>query len=216
MAYLTDGFVPEWYVKDRPKGLALAKRLVAAELWQPGESAGETGFWYHDWKPENLKVNVLAARERARQRKAKSRESQGESQGPSRVTHTSRHASVTPSVTVPTPTHTNPTQPISNSLVDSSGGVTSVDAPVGHTPRPHCSKHHENSDTACLPCKKRREWDEAQAEVDVADELEAKRLNREARENCTRCHGTNTYEDNRGHVRKCFPHLDAEGQAVNA
>jgi hypothetical protein len=102
MAYLTDGFVPEWFVKEKPRGLALAKRLIDSGLWHCAEKDGEQGFQFHDWKPECTKEHVMAVREKARQRKAKQRESQGES----RVTDGGTHASVPPT------TQPNPTQPI--------------------------------------------------------------------------------------------------------
>lgn len=58
-------------------------------------------------------------------------------------------------------------------LVTSSGGVTSVDA---RGPRPHCPDHEENYEGPCRRCMKRREWDEANADLAAADELERKRL----------------------------------------
>jgi hypothetical protein len=78
MAYLTDGFVPEWYVKSWPKGAALAKRLVTARLWYPAEVDGECGWSYHEWR-QDTKAQILADREKARQRKARQRESHPQS-----------------------------------------------------------------------------------------------------------------------------------------
>lgn len=50
MGYLTDGFVPEWYVKSWPKGVALAKRLVEARLWIPTTNEeGESGWQFHEF-----------------------------------------------------------------------------------------------------------------------------------------------------------------------
>lgn len=165
MAYLTDGFVPEWFVKEKPRGIALAKRLVAAGLWQAGEKDGDAGWWFHDWKPECTKAHVLAVRENARQRKAKSRES-----------HDRSHVTdgVTDGVSPPSclvPTQPNPTQP-STPVVDSGGGVTQV-AALG--PRPECPDHEENSETACRKCRRRREWDESAARQVESDELERRR-----------------------------------------
>jgi hypothetical protein len=194
MAYLTDGFVADWWVKEKPKGVVLAKRLVSAGLWRQGEnSAGEQGYWFHDWKPECLKVNVLAAREKARQRKAKQRESQQES----RVTD-----GVSPASCL-VPTQPNPTQPII-SVVDLGGGVTSVDA---REPRPHCSKHlNENAETNCRPCMKRRKWDEDHASQSQADELDVKRQERDAiraaRESCELC-DENGMRSVRGGLKRC-------------
>lgn len=79
MAYLSDGFVPEWYVKTWAKGAALAKRLVAARMWYPAERDGEPGWEFHEWRQDS-KAKVQADRKKAAQRKAKSRDSQRESQ----------------------------------------------------------------------------------------------------------------------------------------
>ncbi|WP_232491108.1 hypothetical protein [Mycobacterium dioxanotrophicus] len=101
----------------------------------------------------------------------------------------------------------NPTQPNPSSLVELSGGVTSVDASV--EPRPKCSKHKENHDGPCFACGRRREWDKANPGV-LANELERKRAAKEQlRINCPRCHGHNTYEDETG-VHPCQPHMEAQ------
>lgn len=195
MAYLTDGFVADWWVKEKPKGAALAKRLVAANLWHRGESEdGEQGYWFHDWKPECLKVNVLAAREKARQRKAKSRESQRESRVTDPVTDDVSTASCLG------PTQPNPTQPI-NPGVDLGGGVTQVDA---REPRPHCSRHpKENSKGPCPACASRREWDEADEKRRKDDELTSRRIRREAIDACGMCDQNGKREINRNTVIDC-------------
>ena len=97
------------------------------------------------------------------------------------------------------PTQTRP-DPTLIPLVDLGGGVTQV-APTG--PRPECHEHSENYDGPCRKCKLRRKWDEANAGVLAATELERKRAAKDLRENCPRCHGDNTYEDADGEVRKC-------------
>ena len=101
----------------------------------------------------------------------------------------------------PDPTQTRPL------LVDLSGGVTSVDARVD--PRPECHEHSENYSGPCRSCERRRKWDEANAGGVAANELERKRAAKELRENCPRCHGHNTYEDEFG-VHRCQPHLEAQ------
>lgn len=165
MAYLTDGFVAEWWVKQQPKGVAKARKLVDAELWRRGEKEGEAGWWFHDWKPENLKVNILAAREQARQRKAKSR---SRSRVTDTVTHASGHASVPPT----TPPHTTPHQ-VSNQLV---GDLALVDA--GEDKTPHCSKHPGGTSEPCGACadarRARAEIHRAQRESEQQAALEAK------------------------------------------
>jgi len=86
MGYLTDGFVPEWYVKSWPKGAALAKRLVAAKLWTPavGED-GEKGWQFHEFTGpgrNDSRAQVEEARTKWRDKKAgQRRESPGDSSG---------------------------------------------------------------------------------------------------------------------------------------
>ncbi len=175
MAYLTDGFVPERWVKQQPKGLAKARRLVEAQLWRVGEKDGEDGFWFHDWKPWCTKAHVLDVRQKARERKEKSRESQCSSRVTDGVRHTERLV------------HTKPNQ-TNNSLVDLGGGVTQVGA---DGPRPECPDHEENYDGPCRKCKRRREWDEKHAALAETDELERKRAARaaaaKAEADCTLC-----------------------------
>jgi hypothetical protein len=196
MAYLTDGFVADWWVKEKPKGVALAKRLVAAGLWRVGECAGDQGYWFHDWKPECLKVNVLAAREKARLRKARSRESHSES----RVTDAETPA------TCLVPTQPNPTQPI-NPLETFGGGVTQVDA---QEPPPRCSKHMNHTDPPnCHRCGDARKANEAWHANDFQRRLDAKTAAAAALDNCPRCEGTNTYTDADGRTYKCNPHQEA-------
>lgn len=82
MAYLTDGFVAEWFVKTYPKGAALARRLVAAGMWRPDQRDGENGWSFHDWTDiQDTKQQIEADRKKARERKRRQRESQGLSQG---------------------------------------------------------------------------------------------------------------------------------------
>lgn len=74
--YGMDGFVPGWWVKQQPQGAAKAKRLVAAELWHPGEYEGnrpeyrgQKGYNFHEWR-QDLYDKVEADREKARRKKA--------------------------------------------------------------------------------------------------------------------------------------------------
>lgn len=182
MAYLTDGFVADWWVKDKPKGVPLAKRLVAAGLWTVGECDAEQGFWFHDWKPECTKAHVLAAREKARLRKAKQRESQGES----RVTD-----GVSPASCL-VPTQPNPTQPI-NPLVDLGGEVTQV---AETEPPSQCSKHLNHSDPPpCQGCRKAREANEAWHVGDFERRRAARAAAKAIADACPICQGTNWIPD---------------------
>lgn len=82
MAYLTDGFVPDWWVKQQPKGIAKAKKLVTVGLWEGGaERDGETGYQFHDFVGpgrQDSREKIEADRELARKRKQKSRQSSRE------------------------------------------------------------------------------------------------------------------------------------------
>jgi hypothetical protein len=76
MAYLTDGFVADWWVKDKPKGVALAKRLVAAGFWYPTEKDGEHGWQFHEFVGpgrNDSREQVLADREKWRKKKESQR-----------------------------------------------------------------------------------------------------------------------------------------------
>jgi hypothetical protein len=189
MAYLTDGFISEWWVRQQPRGMVLAKRLIEAGLWKPAKNAGEDGFQFHDWKPECTKAHVLEAREKARQRKAKSRLSQGESRVTGHVTHASRHACV-PSTTQP-----NPTQPI-NTVVDLGGEVTQVGPSI------YCPSHPSGTQAACGGCKKARMEREAWEVAQQQNELSDRRKAREQRESCPLC-DENGMREVRGGLTRC-------------
>jgi hypothetical protein len=78
MGYLTDGFVPEWYVKGWPKGFALAKRLVDAGFWNPATKDGEKGWQFHEFVGpgrNDTREQILADREKWRKRKQGQRDS---------------------------------------------------------------------------------------------------------------------------------------------
>lgn len=112
MAYLTDGFVPEWWVRQQHRGMAKAKRLITAGLWHGGaEKDGEQGFMFHEFVGpgrQDSRAQIESDREKWRKKKQRQRESDqqslwespevspGDNPGESRV--------------LP-----NPTQPIENS-----------------------------------------------------------------------------------------------------
>lgn len=198
MNHLTDGFVPEWFVKQYPRGMALAKRLVDATLWKSSRRGDDPGWVFHDWKPECTKERVERAREEARLRKQRSRELRRES-------HTDVTASVTRDETRDErcesrfPAQPSPAQPI-NTLVTSSGGVTKVDAREAPPP---CRQHPNGTDKPCGACGARRRWEQQQSEAAHADELDSRRRAREWAENCPHCHGTNLVEISDNTVRKC-------------
>jgi len=62
MNHLTEGFVPDWFVKGWPRGVQTAKKLIANGIW----ARVEDGYRYIEWRQET-KEKVMA-------RKAKWRE----------------------------------------------------------------------------------------------------------------------------------------------
>lgn len=149
MSYLTDGFVPDWWVKQQPKGVAKAKRLVAAGLWLDGaERDGEKGWQFHEFTGvgrQDSRAQILAEREKWRKKKAAQRgdtsgesppESPMESRGESPRDTRGESRGESPYVRA-TPARTNPTQPneeISGHLPetasqsDASGGIAATPA----------------------------------------------------------------------------------------
>jgi hypothetical protein len=56
---------------------------------------------------------------------------------------------------------------------------------------------------ACNPCGRAREANKAWHANDFERRRQAKAAAAALRDNCSRCGGTNTYEDEAGDVRKC-------------
>ncbi len=171
MAYLTNGFVPAWFVHEKPKGKSLSKRLVDAGLWIVGERDGEPGWWFHDWKPECTKEHIEDVRKKMRQRKAKSRESHSLSRVTGRETNAGKDAGVLGYI------QPNPTQPITSRV---NLGREGPQSNAHDAPRPQCPDHEENHDGPCHACRRRRRWDETHAAAVQADELERRRADKTA------------------------------------
>lgn len=163
MRYLTDGFIPQWWVKKQPNGTRKARKLVAAGLWLDGaQQDGETGYQFHDFVGpgrQDSREKIEADRELARKRKQKSRReshqlSQVESQRdtPRDGRGESRRS---PGYTQP-----NPTQPIS---IETLGGEGPEANARNTPPPPHCPKHPGGTDQPCRACGDARElrdtWD---------------------------------------------------------
>ncbi|WP_100522329.1 hypothetical protein [Mycobacteroides abscessus] len=79
MAYGTDGFVPEWWVKQQPQGTVKAKALIGAQLWRRGEYEGDRpeyqgqkGYTFHEWRQDSYE-KVEADRAKWRDKKANQR-----------------------------------------------------------------------------------------------------------------------------------------------
>ncbi|MEW2478699.1 hypothetical protein AB0876_03835 [Mycobacterium sp. NPDC049093] len=218
----TDGLVPDSKLKQLGARDSLIETLtgfgpMSAPLWDQVEG----GVQFKSWsKWQRTRAELIEKRREAaeRQRQSRSRKVKGRnavssnddelSQCDSHVTDIESDAPVTGAVTRDPHAHArrpDPTRPDPSSLVDLSGGVTQV-AATG--PRPQCHEHTENYDGPCRKCKRRRQWDEANKGVVAAAEVDRKRALKALRENCPRCHGTNTYEDETG-VHTCNPHVEA-------
>lgn len=67
--YLTEGFVPDWFVRTWKNGRKLAGQLVAAGLWMEAEQDGVKGWQFHQWdERQPSKAQVTAEREATRAR----------------------------------------------------------------------------------------------------------------------------------------------------
>lgn len=78
MRYLTDGFIPDWWVKQQPRGTVKAKRLVESGFWNPAEKDGEKGWQFHEFigpGRQDSAEQIRADREKWRRKKAAQRES---------------------------------------------------------------------------------------------------------------------------------------------
>lgn len=212
----TDGRVPEAKLKQLGARDSLVDVLTnESEFGTPLWSRVGREVQFNSWaKWQRTRAELIEKRREAaeRQRQSRSRKVKGRnavtstddelSQCDSHVTDDGTEGDVTRDSHV-TLTHAraDPTRPDPTliPLVDLGGGVTQV-APTG--PRPECHEHTENYNGPCRKCKRRREWDEANRGVVAAAEVDRKRALKALRENCPRCHGTNTFEDETG-VHKC-------------
>lgn len=84
MRYLTDGFVPDWWVKQQPRGAAKARRLGDAGMWNRSEKDGEKGWQFHEFVGpgrQDSAEQIRTDREKWRRKKAAQRESTRDSPG---------------------------------------------------------------------------------------------------------------------------------------
>lgn len=142
-SYVTEGFIPDWWVAALPQGRKRAAELVDAGLWVRGEQDGEQGWFFHDWanyQPSKAEIEAdrAAARERQKAWRAKRREN---------ACHAVSHAvtdGVTDSVShaVSHASPTRPTRPVPSrkdlttrdeTLHHPSGSVTRDDDPPSGT-----------------------------------------------------------------------------------
>ena len=74
MAYKTDGWVPEWFAHEFPRGKTLAAELIRIGLWFNAIRDGEPGYEFHDWLDYQQSAEEIERdRDRARERQRKFR-----------------------------------------------------------------------------------------------------------------------------------------------
>jgi len=75
-SYVSEGFVPEWYVDSWKNGRRHAAELVSVGLWSIDEENGDAGWRFHDWndyQPSKDEVEKTKAAARERQRRSRER-----------------------------------------------------------------------------------------------------------------------------------------------
>ena len=158
MAYLTDGFVPEWWVKQQQKGTAKAKKLVAAGLWYDGaERDGEKGYQFHEFvgpDRQDSRSQIEADREKWRKKKAAQRAvSPGDNKGDTPDMSPGDAQGVSPGESRVLP-NTNPTKEISTHLRDdryvgnARASTTDDDIPLPPEPEQLDDEHRPATDIA--------------------------------------------------------------------
>lgn len=193
---LTDGLIPDHAIEEFASSPAMAEQLVRAGLWRRVEG----GWQFENWaKYQKTKEQVYAFRAAEAERKRRQRsggkppDGGGLSHPDSGRTDTAVPPGRDPESGLPIP---EPTPlPILSSVETSSGGVTQVDA---REPAPQCPRHHKNgnpNDEPCRTCRQVKDWEKAQKLAAAADEVEAQRQRKTAREQCPRCKGTNWIPD---------------------
>lgn len=103
--YLTEGFVPAWYVESWPSGKRHATALVRAGLW----TTADGGWRFHQWdERQPTKEQVEADRQKTRERQRRWRESRRDNEVSNGVTDDVANAA---------PSLPGPTQPVVSSSV---------------------------------------------------------------------------------------------------
>lgn len=229
MQYMTDGFVPAWYVASWPQGKRCAASLVAAGLWTPASSGEEKGWQFKDWahyQPtrEEIEAERAATRERQERFRKARREQKRKSQEKStdKAIEAMRNGvtndvtdgvsdGVTNSPPLPSRSLPVPSPSITNS--PSEGKETSVTRKEStEPPMQICGRRHPESQ-GCQGCARQRI---ALEEAERKEKLEAKssaarhdaRLRQEAIDACGMC-------DERGYLAngKVCHHVESVGMS---
>jgi hypothetical protein len=147
--YLTEGFVPEWFVVSWPQGKKLARELVAANLWfvSPG------GWTFHQWDQRQLtKEHIEEERAASRERQRKWREKNRNKRVSDDVTNDVMNG-VTDAVTSPAPSLPTPSQPLKADLIKGGQRTETLDPSEAR-----CTAHQGVADPGpCRGCMTARE-----------------------------------------------------------
>lgn len=201
---LTGGFIPTNIARTLGTS-AQAKSLVTVGLWVKVEG----GYLFHDWDKHQMSVEEI--RERRRKR-AEAGRLGGQASGESRRSARAEANASQKVDQVPKQKRTPGPGP-GLSLVTKGGELTSV----GDDPEPprYCDDHPNDTGGYCAACIPRRTAHDAWKKRQEAQERERRERQKWLQKNCSRCQGTNTYEDDRGRVHPCRPHQPPHQEVVN-
>jgi len=193
--YLTEGYVPEWYVLTWTSGRKHADRLVAVGLWEvaPG------GWQFHQWaERQPSKAQVEAEREKTRKRQQKWRDEHRDDDPSNAVTNGVTNGSEKPFVTG-APTLPIPTHPLSTSVEVEKRGDRQAALPASADTIPpqfqQCPAHRglpKDQIPPCDGCRASREKTTTTVETSVAAEQLTRRLAIDA---CTHCDDNGLTDD---------------------
>jgi hypothetical protein len=198
----TDGFlarrlaVAKWSLAD-------LQELCTNDDDKPSLIEREEGWYIHDYaEHQDTKADIEARRERNKLA--------GQKGGLAKGKRTAKRGAKQPVSAVLS-------EVVSENLAEKEKGLrareSSQNAPTADGPEPplRCPIHRNHTDPPpCARCKDARKANEAWHDNDLSRRRDAKAAAAVLRDNCPRCEGTNTYENEDGEVRKCWPHLEPQ------
>ena len=184
--YLTDGFVPEWFVKSWPNGVRAARQLVQARLWEEAvDDDGDKGWQFRDWGDyQPLRDEIESDREANRERQRRFRQARRDQRRAAQDKSTAKaieamRNGVTNNVTngatnsppYPTRTQPDPTRPLSSSNNLPNGGkLPKQRASENEAPEVQpCGNRHD----AARPCGGCKRANERAAEAELKERMQA-------------------------------------------
>lgn len=139
--YVTEGFVPNWFVSGQRNGHKIAASIVAAGLWDKSSKDGEQGYQFHDWEHFQMTKDEVEAdrahnRERQRRHRAKQREGRRNAVT-NAVTNAETNGGSNGPPTLPVPTQPDPTRPTDKEQIEvkQESSVSNAREPEQHLSR---------------------------------------------------------------------------------